>query len=254
MVRGVKCALFFLAVILAGCTPAEELIETGNLISKAEMFNAKGDRIAYSDFTYDGRGRLIGESHYNGVITTKTVLEYDDRDRLKTRTDDALGQHPVKLEYAYAADGKTVNVKQTREDAPAQEMNNLLENGVLVGRNWGKDVKNTLAFKIETQGNKTIRTSFTDGQVLRSTETLTFDDAGKLTGLAYQSRSLTESRRYDYDGARLIKESILDDHGKTTLSIVYSYATAKVFKSFADVHNYLHLDGLIEEVKGKKAK
>jgi YD repeat-containing protein len=250
--NGLKYVLWGLLICLAACRPAEELVETGNLITRAEMFNEKNGLTAYSDFTYNGRGQLLEESHYNGSLTTKTVLDYDEDGRLKTRTDDSLGPHPVRLEYAYAADGKTVNVKRTREGEPAREMNNLLEGGVLVGRNWGKDGKNTLAFKIERVPNQITRYSFTGDSALRSTEVLFFNERGQLVGLAYASDDLTETRLYEYDGDKLVRESVRDGQGKTQVTIKYYYGTAKVLPKYARVRNYLHLDTLLNEVGGKK--
>jgi YD repeat-containing protein len=248
-----KYALCAACLGLAACLPTDEVVETANLIIKAEMFNGKGDRIASSEFSYDGRARLITESHYNGVVTTKTVLEYDAQGRLKTRTDDALGLHPVKLDYTYADDGSTVNVKQSSDDQPTREMNNLLKNGVLVGRNWGEAGRNTLTFKIERKGKTLVRSAFTGGPDARTTETLSFDDAGHLVGIETAAGNKKESRRYDYDGAKLVKETVIDE-GKTTATVVYSYGACKVFKPYADAHNYLHLDNLLAEVGEKKAK
>jgi hypothetical protein len=239
------------ALVPAACGPAEEIVATSNLITHADTYNGNGDRVAYSDFAYDGYGRLIRESRYNGMQTTKTTFAYDDRGRLKTRTDDAGGAHPARLDYEYAAEGKTVKLTQTRDDGTTEVMSNLYENGVLVGRSWGEG-RAPLAYTLETAADRIVRRAYLGGgDKLVSTESLTFDEAGKLAAIDYRSPTRTESRRYEYDGGKLVKESVSDSAGKVTAVFKYSYAPCQVFKKYAGVFNYLHVGNLIEEVRGK---
>ncbi|MBN2353045.1 MAG: hypothetical protein JXD23_10790 [Spirochaetales bacterium] len=246
---------WFLVIILAltACLRGEETVETDILIVKAEVFDAKGERVSSSDFAYNGRCLLVSETHHSGESALKVAFTYDEKDRLKTRVDDGPEGPPVRLDYTYSDDGGTVNVKQTSEGQPAQEMNNIYEHGVLVGRNWGERRPNGVVFKLETAVDTIVRKTYLAGGVLRSTETMTFNPDGLLSAVEFDSDRLVESRRYTYDGKKLIKETVTDKRGNVTSEIRFSYSPVNVLKAYAGTYNYLHVGNLVGEVRGGKA-
>ena len=81
---------------------------------------------------------------------------------------------------------------------------------------------------------------------------MTFDPDGLLTAVEFDSDGLNETRRYAYDGRKLVTETVFDKKGNVTSEIKFSYSPVAVLKAYAGTYNYLHVGNLVKEVRGEK--